>query len=963
MDANKLSQLMPPGFYPFWFWNARLDADEIRWQIRQMAEQGVKGFYIHSRQGLDQPYLSQSFFEMVDAAVEEAQAHGMTVQLYDEYPYPSGVAGGEVVLGSPEYHATELRQRTYDVEGGSFRLELMRGKVLAVRAYPLKGSEVDWSRCLDLRDSVGMSLVADSYVETGLTTYNQKRFFSSRPTPILEAHLPAGKWRIFTSVQIEVERNKYWGSFVDVFNPEAVQAFLRLTHERYFRRYGDKFGKVILSIFTDETYPYWSARLPGAFQAAYGYDLLEHLEALQDPTYPKRETVLGDMRRLVYEMFVDAYDRQIAEWCQAHGIAYCGEKPSVRLAQLRYMDIPGCEPGHTKVGAPLDMIRPNPRQNCRATASAAYFYGKVGALDECYHSLGWSGTLQDAKFMADAQLLFGIKYLVPHGFFYSTHGLAKHDAPPTFFFQMPYWHLFGHLSQHIERIYEAFDGTYIDANILIVDPTYGVPVHEDQLAYVRLQTLLLSNRYEYMQVDTDILQESRVENGTIYARDIQAKVVIVPPMQVMEKELDEWLRNFEHNGGKVIRCAQDFSDDELLSELAECVQPAINLWVDGGQAEAVWCVRRKSADKLVWLVLNTGKETLDLQIGSQESLQEIPLDAGKSPELVKVDNGYRRTVAPFASFLLETLQETGAAQFSQPLPHITARLDSAAQVKPLHANVLRMAQWQMSLLNAGGSPSTVSSVPAVPLANQLAISKLPFTPELDQWFGLEPRFRLPEIKVRYEYAFENAYSGPVELVMEPGSIVGEWQVWINEAGPITADQFAPTTAHVRGSLGLDVTGHLRPGQNLIRVEVKTDQLDGGLLNPLYLAGDFGVSLNPVSLVERAQEGGFETYTENGLPYYAGGIEYTLSFALAELPEAERVVVDIETPLPFYEAMEISINGSDFQPALWNPRSVELPTNKLRIGQNQAVARVFTTLIRSFEGQRFDDQAHAYKSVA
>jgi hypothetical protein len=40
------------GFYPFWFWNDALTADEIRWQVAQMAAQGVKGFFIHPRQGV-----------------------------------------------------------------------------------------------------------------------------------------------------------------------------------------------------------------------------------------------------------------------------------------------------------------------------------------------------------------------------------------------------------------------------------------------------------------------------------------------------------------------------------------------------------------------------------------------------------------------------------------------------------------------------------------------------------------------------------------------------------------------------------------------------------------------------------------------------------------------------------------------------------------------------------------------
>lgn len=89
------------GFYPFWFWNDKVTKQEIKRQIKEMADQGIKGFYIHSRQGLQQPYLSEAFFEAIDVAIESAEEHGLVVCFYDEYPYPSGIAGGEVVLGSP----------------------------------------------------------------------------------------------------------------------------------------------------------------------------------------------------------------------------------------------------------------------------------------------------------------------------------------------------------------------------------------------------------------------------------------------------------------------------------------------------------------------------------------------------------------------------------------------------------------------------------------------------------------------------------------------------------------------------------------------------------------------------------------------------------------------------------------------------------------------------------------------
>ena len=183
---------------------------------------------------------------MVDCAIAAAREHGLVVHLYDEYPYPSGIAGGEVVLGCPQYYATDLRHESYLVEGGRVRLALARGRVLSCVAYPLKDGETDWERGMDLAGHVGMVLTVDSYLDTGLTAYNQKRYFASEPTPVLDLTLPAGPHKLLVSVQVAVEHHKYWNQFVDVLNPEAVARFLQLTHERYRERYGDEFGHRIV---------------------------------------------------------------------------------------------------------------------------------------------------------------------------------------------------------------------------------------------------------------------------------------------------------------------------------------------------------------------------------------------------------------------------------------------------------------------------------------------------------------------------------------------------------------------------------------------------------------------------------------------------------------------------------------------------------------------------------------------
>ncbi len=954
--SNKLSA----GFYPFWFWNDTLTADEIRWQVKQMAAQGVRGFFIHPRQGLQQPYLSASFFEMVDCALSAAREHGLLVHLYDEYPYPSGVAGGEVVLGCPQYYATDLLHESHLVEGGRVRLALPRGKVLSCVAFPIQNGETDWERGMDLAGHVGIVLTVDSYLDTGLTAYNRKRYFTSEPTPVLDATLPAGPHRLLFSVQVEVTHHKYWDRFVDVLNPETVARFIQLTHERYLERYGDEFGQQIASIFVDETTPAWSDRLPAAFRDEYGYDLAEAMPALQDPDHPQHVRVAYDLHRLKYRLFCQSFEEPIAAWCRANGLAYSGEKPSLRLAQLRYMDIPGCEPGHTKVGVKPDLLQVRVRGNARATASAAYFYGKVGALCECYHSMGWSATLQDAKFLADGLLLMGIKYLVPHGFFYSTHALKKHDAPPSFFFQMPFWPLFGHLARHVERVGQLLEGTFIAAEILVVEPASGIPAHEDLVAYESLLWLLAESHLDFHMVDTDILQDGRIGEGCVQVADLVAKVVIVPPMQVVEYPLQHWLAEFEAAGGHVVRCQRKSELEDLRTELLRVVQPSLSVRVDGKEAREILAMRRAAEDWQLWFVLNTGSEALLVEFDAESELREIPLQPDLPVSLRKEGNRYLRLIAPFESLMLE------AAESPEPapaIPLIHVQVGGSAELALENANLLRLYQWRMSLLSEDAELGQERSVPSIPLADQLARGRFSFRPTFERHFGCSPELVFPEFHVRYQSSFGCTYDGPVQLVMEPGSIVGTWSVSVNQEEPLGAEHFKPTTAHVRGSLGVDVTDRLQQGENTISVEVVTDRPDGGLLNPLYLAGDFGVALDPVRLVDRKAIGSFEQYEENLLPYYAGIIVYTTRFVLARVPAADCAILHFEYDHAFHEATEVSVNGSPYRPVVWQPRCVKLSTEYLCVGENIVSTRVYTTLNRSLEGQWFDYETHQVRDVS
>jgi hypothetical protein len=296
------------------------------------------------------------------------------------------------------------------------------------------------------------------------------------------------------------------------------------------------------------------------------------------------------------------------------------------------------------------------------------------------------------------------------------------------------------------------------------------------------------------------------------------------------------------------------------------------------------------------------------------------------------------------------------------LPLLRIQVGGEMEVRPLDANLLRLNDWLMELLGAEGQPGSSAMVRALPLANQLSDSRLPFAPEIQHFFGRTPELHWPELDVRYTARFRCDYRGSVAFLMEPGSLVGDWSLRVNGGDPLGPNDLHPTSAHVRGSLSADITRWLAPGENEIEARVRADGPECGITNPLYLAGDFGVSLSPLGLTERPSRGGFEAYEANGLPFYSGAVEYRPRFELDALPSGEECLIAFEFDAPFRQAATISINGGQARPSLWEPRLLRVPIPELRLGPNNLCIRVLTTLVRAFEGRRFDDVAHCYRQV-
>lgn len=603
----------PPWSYrivPFWFWNGDMNEAAIRLQIAEMADKGVGGFFICARQGLTVPYLSQAWFERVRLAVETAKTCGLEVWIYDEYPYPSGMAGGEVTLQHPDakHHTLWSCRQTWDGEQ-QVSLELPWAKVLLAAAVPYDTARQvwRWDQSIDISQHIGSLQNEHIFQQSGLTAYNPSRYFTAHPQKYLQCTLPSGKWELAIAMQVEVQDFKYYGHYMDPCHSEAVRTFMQLTHERYRQEMGSYFGDVVKGVFSDEVgllgnFP-WSAALPHFFAETQGCDLLQRdsMLALLHGASEKTAQIRYDYFQSLHLLLRESYHAQLSRWAQQNKLSYVTEVNSIRATTQRLSDIPGGDSGHEKLGRSLAWILAKNafsfRYNPKMISSIARQTGKQRALIECFHSVGWSMTLQDAKWMLDRFAAMGINMFNFHAFFYSIDGLRKHDAPPSQFLQNPYWKHFRQLADYAARLCYLMSEGAAAISLAVLDPTttlwthLGNPIHEfdymgdDDNEKARLEALkadwaaicreLLTHQIDFDHLDPELLMEATIESGTLRIGHAAYSILVIPPIANLEQGAWRKLQAFLANGGIVITLGllpyqQIEADIDMGMEMRKC---------------------------------------------------------------------------------------------------------------------------------------------------------------------------------------------------------------------------------------------------------------------------------------------------------------------------------------------------------------------------------------------------------
>ncbi len=385
---------------PLWFWNdTEVTAQGIREQMQKSKDLSRYGGFgiLPFGKGFRPDYLSEEYFAIYGAALEQARALGMTMSLYDEYGFPSGSAGAPnsrdkslFAQACPDLTLKRLDKHEQIVAGPSVHEAIIPAGTL-------------------------MSIVA-----MNTATLERVHLTDAVNSRSLQWDVPQGTWKVMIFLCVV---DGY--PCCDYLDPEAIDRFIAMTHQAYYDRFKDHFGTTIDSTFFDEPTLYrgegrtWTDRFNEKFEERYGFDPRPYYPALWHDIGPDTQAARNYLFGFRTELYALGFPKRIQDWCDAHGIEATGHQDQEEIANpvsvsgdlmkcLQYQAVPGID----KIGGD----RPAERVY-KIISSAAYNWDKTLVMSETYGAMG-DLSWDQIYTVAMEQYTKGINLLIPHAVWY-----------------------------------------------------------------------------------------------------------------------------------------------------------------------------------------------------------------------------------------------------------------------------------------------------------------------------------------------------------------------------------------------------------------------------------------------------------------------------------------------------------------------------------------------------------------
>jgi hypothetical protein len=433
--------------------------------------------------------------------------------------------------------------------------------------------------------------------------------------------------------------------YTNLIDDKAVKCFIEKTHDAYWCRLKEHFGKTIQALFTDEpslmavnigqlpenvrknvrvvdpldenakplpSVP-WVRDLPEKYRKRYGQDLLKVRSSLFEGDSEFDRQVRRRFWMLISDLIAERYFGRLQQWAQSHGIASSGhtlweETPlhhvpleGNALKVLGRMDIPG-----------LDMLNSDPEAviyngwlTAALPASAAILNGRRKVMTEVSdfsEKMAGKGpaSLELMQAAAAWQSALGVTEFT---LYYNRGERSAKEYSD-------YCYFVGRLNAVLRKArlvpevllyYPIYDlwAEYLPVAEKLTIQTQSKRMQQIQSSFLELGRRMVMRQISFNLVDHELLANAQIRDSDLIVGPQRFKVLVLPTGVELPEQAALKLKQFEDTGGRIFRAGSSMPGVDFGQLAGICKNGALSV-----KSDRIVVGRFVRDDRYILLVVN-----------------------------------------------------------------------------------------------------------------------------------------------------------------------------------------------------------------------------------------------------------------------------------------------------------------------------------------------------------------------
>lgn len=483
--------------------------------------------------------------------------------------------------------------------------------------------------------------------------------------------------------------------YINLMDERATARFIKLTHEAYYQRVGEYFGKTIVAFFTDEpslmavdlgpipeparsrvpvedpvdpnvkplpAIP-WCHDFADVYRRRWGEDIQSQWKSLFEGDSSEDHRIRRQFWSTVADLVADRYFGQIQQWCRAHGVASSGHnlhEESIYhhvplygngLKAISRMDIPG-----------LDMLTSNPESvihmswmTAAMPLSGALLEGHRQVMTEVsdfIQKMSGAGPVNLPQMQATAgwQAAWGVTEFT---LYYSPE-----DRTPDENWQY---------GQFVGRLNTILKPAMPQPRVALYYPIYDLwaqyrpvagPLHQSPAppraqqiisSFVRIGQTLQRRQIPFILIDHEHLARAGVTpRGTLRAGNAEIATLVFPMGVELPPEARKVVEQFANQKGRVI---YDSPEKTLnVNNAVAWIQPDLSIQPPN---DRIVLGRFSRDDHTILVLVNVGQETYhgSLRGVTEHAWTQLDPATGGKQMVTPQNNALNLELAPYQTLL------------------------------------------------------------------------------------------------------------------------------------------------------------------------------------------------------------------------------------------------------------------------------------------------------------------------